>query len=359
MWVPPAPGMVPLVSNHDGGKVSSPLRWGVLGASRFALNKAVPGMQKAPNVKVVALASRTRDKAQAAADALGIPRALEGYEALLADAEVEAVYIPLPNHLHVPWALRALEAGKYVLVEKPIALEAKALLPLLEAQGRTNLHVAEAFMVRHHPQWQAARRLVEEGQLGSVRAIFCAFSYTNVDANNIRNQVATGGGALYDIGCYAVNTARFLLGREPRQVIAAAERDPALEVDRLTSGLLDFGDVHATFTVGTQHVPHQRVQVLGTKARMEMEIPFNAPPEHACRLRIDPGADVYGSGAQWQSFPAVDQYALQAESFSRSVREGKPLQNDLRDALRTAQVIDALWASMRTGTWARPAGAWG
>lgn len=331
-----------------------PVRWGILGASRFAQTKSVPGMMKSPLVQVVAMGSRDLSKAKAAAHSLNIPRALGSYEALLADSDVEAVYIPLPNHLHIPWAVAAVKAGKHVLCEKPLTLTSQQMAPLIEAQQGSGRLVAEAFMVRTHPQWQAARRWVQEGHLGTVRSFTCAFSYTNTDVTNIRNQRDIGGGALYDIGCYPVNTARFVLQREPKRVIACCDRDPQTSVDRLTSGIMDFGGLHATFTVGTQHVPYQRVQILGTRGRIEIEIPFNAPADHACRLWIDPGDDVHGSGKEEVLFPAVDQYMLQAEAFSRSIREHTPHENDLQDALLNARVMDALIRSLQSDAWHVP-----
>jgi predicted dehydrogenase len=329
----------------------APVRWGILGASRFAQTKSVPGMMKSSWVQVVALASRDLSKAEAAATAMGIPRALGSYEALLADPEIEAIYIPLPNHLHIPWALAAVQAGKHVLCEKPLALTADDIAQLVTAQANGSCLVAEAFMVRTHPQWQAARDLVNEGRIGSVRAFACSFSYTNTDTTNIRNKRDIGGGALYDIGCYPVNTARFILGREPLRVTATCDRDPQTTVDRLTSGIMDFGDVHATFTVGTQHAPYQRVQILGTLGRIEIEIPFNAPPDRACRLWVDPSKDVFGAGTEELSFPVIDQYALQAECFSRSIRTGAPYENGLADAMANARVLDAMFRSIERGSW--------
>jgi predicted dehydrogenase len=328
-----------------------PFRWGILGASRFAQTKSVPGMMTSPLVQVIALASRDEAKAQAAASLLGIPKALGSYEALLADPQIEAIYIPLPNHLHIPWALAAVQAGKHVLCEKPLALTADDIAPLLVAQANGSCLVAEAFMVRTHPQWVAARKMVNEGRIGSLRAFSCSFSYTNTDTSNIRNKRDIGGGALYDIGCYPINTARFIVGREPLKVTATCNRDPQTTVDRLTSGIMDFGDIHATFTVGTQHVPYQRVQILGTQGRIEIEIPFNAPPDRACRLWFDPGKDVFGTGVEEVLFPIVDQYAQQAESFSRSIRTGHPHENGLSDALANAQVLDAMFRSLERGSW--------
>ena len=329
----------------------SPVRWGILGASRFAQTKSVPGMMKSALVQVVALASRDLSKAQAAATALGIPRAFGSYEALLADPEIEAIYIPLPNHLHIPWALAAVQAGKHVLCEKPLAMTAVDIAPLVAAQANGSCLVAEAFMVRTHPQWQAARKMVQIGRIGTVRAFSCSFSYTNTDPTNIRNKRDIGGGALYDIGCYPINTARFILGREPLRVTATCDRDPQTTVDRLTTGIMDFGDVHAAFTVGTQHVPYQRVQILGTQGRIDIEIPFNAPPDRGCRLWVDPGIDVFGTGIEEVSFPVIDQYAQQAESFSISIRTGAPYENGLADAAANARVLDAMFRSIERGSW--------
>ncbi|MEY2937060.1 MAG: Glucose--fructose oxidoreductase precursor [Pseudomonadota bacterium] len=328
-----------------------PVRWGVLGASRFALNTSLPGMKKGNLTALHAIASRDLGKARAAADSLGIPRAYGSYEELLDDPELDVIYIPLPNHLHVEWSARAARAGKHVLCEKPIALSAAEAELLVSVQRETGKLIAEAFMVRHHPQWHQARAWVDEGRIGELVSMQGAFSYFNRDAGNIRNQRDIGGGALYDIGCYAVNTSRYLFGREPRRALAVCERDPELGIDRLTSGILDFGGAHLTFFCSTQCVPFQRVNVFGTKGRIELEIPFNAPANRPSRIFFDDGSARDGSSLQTTAFPIVDQYSLQSEAFSRAVRSGSPIENSIEVALGNMRVIDALFRSATSGEW--------
>src|SRR5208283_3768124 len=216
------------------------VRWGVLGAARIAVEKVIPAMQRGACSEIAAIASRDLAKARQAAAALGIPKAYGSYEELLADPEIEAVYNPLPNHLHVPWSVRCAEAGKHVLCEKPLALDAAEARQLLAAQIRTGVKMGEAFMVRTHPQWVRARELVRAGRIGELRAAMGFFSYFNRDAANIRNVRAWGGGGLYDIGCYPIHTARFIFGAEPRRAMALVERDPEMGTDRLASGMLEF-----------------------------------------------------------------------------------------------------------------------
>jgi predicted dehydrogenase len=327
---------------------AQPLRWGILGASRFAGLISIPGMKKSPACQIVALASRSLEKAQAAADELGIGRAHGSYEALLADPEVEAIYIPLPNHLHVQWSERAACAGKHVLCEKPMALSAAEAEPLVKVARETGKFIVEAFMIRHHPQWQLARDRVRSGAIGDLRAIQCAFSYHNVDLANIRNQRDIGGGALYDIGCYAINLSRYIFGSEPNRAVAVCERDPTSGVDRLTSGILDFGTGQVTFTVATQLVPFQRVQIFGTQARIEIEIPFNAP-DRVSRVLVDDGRDKFGGGVVVTECRAVDQYAEQVTNFAAAVRSGSTPENHIEDSLGTMRVIDALFRSANSG----------
>jgi predicted dehydrogenase len=330
------------------------VRWGVLGAARIALHKVIPALQRSQRCQVVAIASRDLAKARGAAAALGIPRAYGSYEELLADREVEAVYNPLPNHLHVPWTLRAMEAGKHVLCEKPIALGAAEAAALLAARDRTGTLVQEAFMVRTHPQWLAARERVRSGRLGELRAVHCAFSYFNEDPADVRNVAAWGGGALMDVGCYPVTVSRFLFGEEPRRVAAVVDRDPRFGTDRLTSGLMEFSSGHSAFTCSTQLVPYQRVQVFGTRGRLEVEIPFNAPHDRPCRILVDDGRDVFGSGVEAVTFEACDQYSIQGDLFSRAVRkEGEPA-IPLEDAVSNMRVIEALFRSADSGRWEAP-----
>ena len=339
-------------TTHDPAKTLAPVRWGVLGASKFALNVSLPGMKKGTLTQLRALASRDLAKAKAATDALAIPMAYGSYEELLADPEIEAIYNPLPNHMHVEWTARAARAGKHVLCEKPIALSAAEAQSLVAVQKETGKIIAEAFMVRSHPQWHQAKAWVDGGRIGDLVSVQIAFSYFNRDAANIRNRKDVGGGALYDVGCYAVNTSRYLFGREPKRAIALVERDPDFGTDRLTSGMLDFDGAHLTFTCGTQVVPYQRVNAFGTKGRIEIEIPFNAPPDRPCKAFLDDGSQLGGASAQLTTFPAVDQYSLQSEAFSRAVRTGGGVENSIDVAVGNMRAIDALFRSAESGGWA-------
>jgi predicted dehydrogenase len=255
------------------------VKWGVLGAARIALNKVIPAMQAGDWSQVVGIASRDSSRAQRAASELKIARSYGSYDALLDDPEIEAIYNPLPNHLHVPWSIRAAEAGKHVLCEKPIAVSVAETLKLIETRDRTGVKIGEAFMVRTHPQWLRAREIVRSGEIGDLRAVAGAFSYYNRDPKNVRNVPEWGGGALMDIGCYPIVTSRFLFGEEPRRVCGLLERDPDFGIDRLTSAILEFPSGQSIFTCSTQLVPYQRMQICGTRGRMEIEIPFNAPPD--------------------------------------------------------------------------------
>lgn len=333
----------------------APVRWGVLGAANIALKKVIPAMQRGRMSRVVAIASRDLAKARAAADALDIPRAYGSYEELLADAEIEAVYNPLPNHLHVPWSIRAAEAGKHVLCEKPIALSAAEARTLLAARDRTGVQIGEAFMVRTHPQWIKVRELIDAGRIGELRLIVGHFSYYRRDFDDIRSRLEFGGGALMDIGCYPITLARWLFNAEPIEVVAQIEPDPDMHVDRLASGLLRFAAGQASFTCSGQLVPYQRMQIFGTRARIEVEIPFNAPPDAACRIYLDGGGDLTGRGRETIELPIVDQYTRQADRFSEAIRGAGEVPVRLEDAIGNMAVIDALFRSAETRRWEVPA----
>jgi predicted dehydrogenase len=330
------------------------VNWGILSTAKIGREKVIPGMQKGAVSRVLAIASRDQATAEAVARSLGIPRAYGSYEALLADPDIQAIYNPLPNHLHVPWSIRALEAGKHVLCEKPIALNTEEARTLLAARDRAGLVVAEAFMVRHAPWWQRVRALVREGRLGRVAAIQTAFSYYLDDPGNIRNMPEIGGGGLMDIGCYAIATARYIWGAEPLRVASLIERDPAMGTDRLTSAVLQFPDGHLTFTCSTQLAPHQRVTIMGMKARIEVLIPFNAPPDAPCRILIDDGAALDGSGATAEEFPVTDQYTAQGDAVSRAILGEAPLEFTLEDAIANMRAIDAVFRAAETGGWETP-----
>jgi predicted dehydrogenase len=328
--------------------------WGVLGAAKIGVEKVIPAMQRGEVARIDAIASRDPAKARQAADRLGIAKAYGSYEELLADPEIEAVYNPLPNELHVPWTIRALEAGKHVLCEKPIALDAAEADALVTAREKSGKLVAEAFMVRFHPQWRRAREIVASGAVGDVRAIQTFFSYRLTDAANIRNK-PPGGGGLYDIGCYAILTARYVFAAEPLRVVAALDVDPAFGTDRLASAIVEFpGGRHLTFTCATQLSGHQRVTMVGEAGRVEVAIPFNAPIDRPTRITIDSGADLVGGGARIEEFPVCDQYALQGDAFSRAVLGEAPLEFPLEDAIANMRVIDAAFRSARDGAWRAP-----
>ena len=333
----------------------TPVRWGVLGAAHIALTKVIPAMQQSAHSPVVAIASRDLRKAQAAAKQLGIPKAYGSYEELIADPDVEAIYNPLPNHLHVPWSIKAAEAGKHVLCEKPLALSAHEIAQLVEVRDRMGVQIGEAFMVRTHPQWAAVRELIAEGRIGELRMVVGHFSYFRREPADIRSHTEWGGGALMDIGCYPITLSRWLFGEEPTDVVGVFDRDPELHIDRLTSGLLQFPSGQASFTCATQLVAHQRVQVYGTEGRIEIEIPFNAPPDLECRIFIDDGSRLAGASAETITLPAVDQYRLQAERFSEAVRGVGVVPVSLEDAIGNMAVIDALFRSGKTGRWESPA----
>jgi predicted dehydrogenase len=327
-----------------------PVVWGVLSTAKIGLDKVLPAMRASALIELRAIASRELTAAQRAAQSLGIARAYGSYEELLADPEIEAVYNPLPNHLHVPLTLQAALAGKHVLCEKPIALNATEAERLRAAAAR--VCVEEAFMVRHHPQWQRVREHVRSGRIGMPRAVQVLFSYFNDDPNNIRNQAAIGGGALYDIGCYAILSARYLFDCEPQRAVALVDRDPALKTDRTTSALLDFGDGrHLSFSVSTQACPYQRVHVLGTRGRAEIMIPFNAPQGGAMRIALDDGGALDGSGITLETLPQADHYRLMAEAFSRRVRGEAAPSWGVDDAIAQMRVIDALWRSEQSAHW--------
>jgi predicted dehydrogenase len=325
----------------------SKINWGILSTAKIGLNKVIPALQASKYGTVAAIASRDGTQAQAAAQRLGIPKTHASYEALLADLGVDAVYIPLPNHLHVPWAIKALEAGKHVLCEKPIGLDSREAQQLVEAaKQHPHLKIMEAFMYRHHPQWQTARRLIAEGGIGELRTVHSFFSYWNVDPKNIRNIGAVGGGGMMDIGCYCVSFGRFLFDAEPDRVFGIADLDPTFGTDRLASGVLDFGRGTSTFTCSTQLSPYQRANIFGTEGRIEIEIPVNAPPDRPSRMWHQRGQTVTEIVLE-----AVDQYTIQGDAFARAILDDTPVPTPLADAVGNMRVIEAVLESARSGTW--------
>lgn len=327
-----------------------PVIWGVISTAKIGRERVLPGMKKSSLLEIRAIASRSEFAAREAGEALGIPRAYGSYEALLEDPEIEAVYNPLPNHLHVPVTLQAAAAGKHVLCEKPIALTAQQAEQLREPAKK--VLISEAFMVRFHPQWLRARELVREGRIGELRAVQMFFGYHNLDPDNVRNKADIGGGGLYDIGCYAIVAGRFFFACEPTRGISLIDRDPDFGTDRVTSALVDFGDGRRLdFTVSTQVARQQRLQLCGTKGRIEIPIPVNAAQGATTRIHIDDCSSLEGEGIVTETLAESDQFMLQGEAFSRAVRGEIALPYGVDDAVCNMRVIDALFRSETSGRW--------
>jgi predicted dehydrogenase len=327
------------------------IRWGVLGVAKIAVEKVIPAMQGGSHSEVVAIASRDAGKAREAAARLGIPRSHGSYEALIADPDVDAIYNPLPNHLHLPWTKAAAEAGKHVLCEKPIGLNAAEARDLVAIRDRTGVTIQEAFMVWTHPQWRRVVALCRSGAIGAVRGYSGVFSYYSDDPANIRSVADWGGGGLMDIGCYLIVTARMAFGEEPRRVLGVLDRDPLSGVDILTSMILDFPSGQAVGLCSTRVVPYQRVQILGTTKRLEVEIPFNAPNDRRCRVWMDDGQDLSGGNIETLSFDTCDQYRMQGDLLSQSILDGTPPPYPIEMSVRNMEIIDAVARSATSGTW--------
>ena len=323
------------------------IRWGIISTAKIGTAKVIPAMQRGEYCEVAAIASRDIERARQAAHQLGIPKAYGSYEDLLDDAEIDAVYNPLPNHLHVPVSIQAIKAGKHVLCEKPIALTSAAAQEIVDAaQQHPRLKVMEAFMYRHHPQWQTARSLVRDGHIGALRTIQSFFSYFNDDPHNIRNDHRMGGGGLLDIGCYCVSLSRFIFGAEPQRVLGIVEYDPRFHTDRLASAILDFGSGTSAFTCSTQLAPYQRVNIFGATGRVEIEIPFNAPPDRPCKLWHQRGSET-----ELIEFGICDQYTIQGDLFARAILEDTAVPTPLTDAVANIRVIEAILRSGKSGAW--------
>ncbi len=326
------------------------VNWGIISTAKIGREKVIPAMQQGQWSRVGAIASRSLASAKQVAAELGIAKAYGSYEELLADPEIEAIYNPLPNDQHVAWTLAAARAGKHVLCEKPFAMNAQEAEQLREVAGQ--VHIMEAFMVRFHPQWLRARELVRSGALGELRTVQVAFSYFNRQSDDIRNRLDVGGGALYDIGCYAIVAGRFLFAAEPLRVVALLDRDPDFQTDRTVTAMLDFGaGRRLDFTVSTQSVPYQRVQALGTQRRLEMEIPFNAPLGGATRIFVDDASAPGGASAVAETLAPCNMYTLQGDAFSRAVRREIALPYGLDDAICNMRILDALFKSGRSAQW--------
>jgi predicted dehydrogenase len=331
--------------------MKSKVRWGIIGVANIALKQVIPAMQQGTRCEIMAIASRDLAKANQAARSLGIPKAYGSYEELLADDEIEAIYNPLPNHLHVPWTIKAAESGKHVLCEKPISLNAREAETLLAVRDRTGMKIQEAFMVLTNPQWLGVRELIKSGRIGDLHSVTGFFSYFNRDPDNIRNDPSLGGGALMDIGCYPITLSRFIFEDEPRRVHGLIERDPDLGTDRLTSGILDFARGQSVFTCSTQLAPYQRMNIFGTSGQIEVEIPFNAPNDRSARIFINDQYDIPGGRQSIKEFPICNQYTIQGDLFSQSVLDKTDQPIPLEDAINNMAVIDAVFRSAEGGQW--------
>ncbi len=333
--------------------MSKKIRWGIISVAKIGVAKVIPAMQQGELSEVSAIASRDLSRAQEWAGKLGIPKAYGSYEELLGDPDIDAIYNPLPNHMHLQWSTKAAEAGKHVLCEKPIGLSVAEAEKLVAVRDRTGVKMQEAFMVRTHPQWLEALSRIRNRAIGELRSVQGFFSYYNDDPDNIRNILEYGGGGLMDIGCYPITTSRFIFGEEPTRVIGLIDRDPNWKTDRLTSVILDYPSGQATFTCSTQLVLYQRMNFFGTKGRLEIEIPFNAPPDRPCRVFID-GGDLHGKKIETIEVPTCDQYTIQGDAFSRAILQDTDVPTPLEDAVKNMRVIEAVARSAESGQWEAP-----
>ena len=322
------------------------VRWGILSTASIGMEKVTPAIQRAANAEVVAIASRVPERAEQAGGELGIPATYGSYEALLQAEGIDAVYIPLPNDMHAAWTMKAADAGKHVLCEKPLAMSAAQAGEMVAHCRRAGVKLAEAFMYRHHPTWVESLRLVRSGAIGELQSVQSWFSYFNDDPGNIRNRLENGGGALMDIGCYNINLSRMLFGAEPVSIDGVVRRDPVMGVDTLTSAILDFpGGGQATFTCSTRAEPYQRVHIVGDSGRIEIEIPFNIPPDRPTRIFVTSGGEPpTDPNTEEVVFPAVDQYTIQAELFGQSILENTDYPVPLEDAINNMRIIEAVLA---------------
>ncbi|WP_445680797.1 Gfo/Idh/MocA family protein [Radicibacter daui] len=328
-------------------------RWGILGAARIAERAFIPAVRAGREGEVVAVAARSGERARSYARQHGITRSHEGYEALLADPEVDGVYIPLPNDVHVRLAIAALEAGKHVLVEKPVGLNAGEVEKLIAARDATGKLALDGLMVRHHPQWQKARALIRDGRIGALKSVQAAFSFGRVSPEDYRLDASKGGGALLDIGIYCITAARYFFGEEPEAVIGQLARGP-LGADHAFDGMMRFsGGRQASFTTAIDRVNYQRVHAFGETGHIQIAMPFNAPNGGLTRLYVSDGDDLPGLG-EAIAIPPANQYALLVDGFARAARGQEVAPWPLEDALATARIMDAFFRSTESGKWESP-----
>jgi predicted dehydrogenase len=331
------------------------VKWGILSTAGIASKRVLPAMLQCEHSELAAIGSRSIEKATKVAKDFNIPKVYGSYDDLLNDPKIEVIYNPLPNHLHAEWTIRAASRGKNVLCEKPMARDVAEARRIREARDENNVQIEEGFMIVAHPQWLRTRDIVNSGRIGKLRSAVGVFSYFNVDPSNVRNKEDLAGGALMDIGCYPIRTSRFIFGEEPIRVVGCMERDPSFKTDRLTSAILEFPRGQCIFTVSTQMVYYQKMQFFGTEGHADIEIPFNAPTDKPARIIVDNGKDLYAGGSQVvETVPICNQFTIQADLFSKAVRDKSPLPNTLEDSIHNAAVIEALFKSVKSGTWEVP-----
>ncbi|WP_419695701.1 Gfo/Idh/MocA family protein [Mesorhizobium muleiense] len=323
-------------------------RWGVLSTAKIGREHLLPAMVEAENGVLSAIASRDLSKARALADRFGAPHAFGSYDELLASRDVDGVYIPLPTAQHVEWTAKAIEAGKHVLVEKPLALDARDIPPLIKLRDAKNVLVCEAFMVVYHPQWVKVRELIANGAIGRLRHVQGAFSYYNVDPKNMRNQLDLGGGALPDIGVYPTVSTRFSTGKEPLRVQATIERDKTFGTDIYSSIRADFGDFELSFYLSTQMAARQVMVFHGEKGFIEVLSPFNAGIYDHHRIEVH---NQNHSDAQVFRFPGMQQYRLEVEAFARAAQGGTDRVFTLEESVLNQKVIDAIFRAGEKEGW--------
>lgn len=328
------------------------VRWGVISTARIGMKQVIPAFQRSKMCEVTAIASRSGQNAARAAETLGIEKAYGSYEELLSDPQIDAIYNPLPNHLHLDWSIKAMEAGKHLLCEKPVGLSEDEVLQMISARDRCAVKAGEAFMVKTHPQWLDARERIRRGEIGSLRLIQGMFSYYNADPENIRNIREFGGGGMWDIGCYCVTMSRFIFGEEPVGVSALMEIDPDMGTDRLGSVLMEFPSGQSHFAVSTQLVPYQRMHFFGTSGHLEVEIPWNAPNDRPCRITLDSG-DIFGENLTIHEYPVVNQYALMGDAFSKAIIDRTEVPVSLEDGLLNTRVLNAIFESAGKAQWVK------
>ena len=322
------------------------VRLGILGVSGHFIKRVLLPLNSVSNIELSGIASRNADKVKKAAKKYNIPQAFESYEELLADDSIDLVYIPLPNHLHAEWIKKTADAGKHILCEKPLAMNAKEAEDSIKYAESKGVKIMEAFMYRFHPQWKHAKNLTSIGEIGKITSIHTFFSYNNPDPKNIRNILEYGGGGLMDIGCYAISVPRFFTESEPSRVVSTIRRDPDFKTDMLTSAILDFDQVQATFTVGTKTYPYQKVEIFGTSGNIIVQIPFNTFPDVPAVISVDTKI-----GVRHIEFGPADHYGIQFEKMAQAIVDNKPVPTSPIDAVNNMKVIDAVFKSAEEGRW--------